>query len=104
ANAALLDPTQGKVLWKKRFSDKGTHPVLAGSDNDLYVAFFEQGKVKMAKVSRDGIGAASVVAKVSGDEPRPWLAPGRTKGDWLLAWQDQESNHAEAYIARISCR
>ncbi len=105
ANAALLDPTQGKVLWKKRFSDKGTHPVISvGVAGELYLAFFEGGKVKMAKVSRDGISAASVVAKVTGDEPRPWLAPGRSKGDWLLAWQDQESGHAEAYIAKISCR
>ena len=105
ANAALLDPTQAKVLWRKRFSDKGTHPVLGvGQQGEVYVAFFESGKIKMAKVSRDGIGQASTVAKISGDEPRPALAMGKTKGDWLLAWQDQESNHAEAYMARINCR
>ena len=105
ANAALLDPTQAKVLWRKRFSDKGTHPVLGtGQQGEIYVAFFESGKIKMAKVSRDGIGAASMVAKITGDEPRPVLTMGKTKGDWLLAWQDQESNHAEAYMARINCR
>jgi serine/threonine-protein kinase len=105
ANAALLDPTQAKVLWRKKFSDKGTHPVLGvGTQGEVYVSFFEQGKVKMAKVSRDGIGPASIVAKVTGDEPRPSLSSGRVAGEWLLAWQDQESNHAEAYVAKISCR
>jgi len=104
ANAALLDPTQAKVLWRKKFSDKGTHPVLGvGSQGEIEVAFFEQGKVKMAKVSRDGIGPASIVAKVTGDEPRPSLSSGRANGEWLMAWQDQESNHAEAYVAKISC-
>ncbi len=105
SNAALLDPTQAKVLWRKKFSDKGTHPVLGvGTQGEVYVSFFEQGKVKMAKVSRDGIGPASIVAKVTGDEPRPSLSSGRVAGEWLLAWQDQESNHAEAYVAKVSCR
>jgi serine/threonine-protein kinase len=105
SNAALLDPTQAKVLWRKKFSDKGTHPVLGvGTQGEVYVSFFEQGKVKMAKISRDGIGAASIVAKVTGDEPRPSLSSGRVAGEWLLAWQDQESNHAEAYVAKVSCR
>jgi hypothetical protein len=44
------------------------------------------------------------VAKVTGEQPRPWLASGRTKGEWLVAWQDAETLHTEVYVARVACR
>jgi serine/threonine protein kinase len=105
AFAALIDPVQGRVMWRKRFADKGGHPTLAASaDGEVTVAYFDQGRVRIAALTRDGVGAASSVAKVSGEQPRPWLAAGRTKGEWLVAWQDAETLHTEAYVARVSCR
>jgi serine/threonine protein kinase len=104
AFAALMDPVQGKVMWRKKFSDKGGHPALGVSaDGEVGVAYFEKGSVRMATLTRDGVGAASTVAKVSGDQPRPTMAAGQTKGEWYLAWQDTEATHSEVYVARIAC-
>jgi len=105
AYAAMIDAVKGKVLWRKRFADKGAHPSLAvGQDGAVAAAYFEGGRVKMAQLTRDGVSGASVIARVIGDQPRPWLAGGRAKGEWLLAWQDMESAHTEAYVARAVCR
>jgi eukaryotic-like serine/threonine-protein kinase len=104
AFAALMDPVLGKVMWRKKFSDKGGHPGLAVStEGEVGVAYFEKGLVRMAMLTRDGVGASSTVAKVSGDQPRPTLAAGQTKGEWQVAWQDTEATHSEVYVARVAC-
>ena len=55
-------------------------------------------------ISRDGVSTTSTFAKVTGDPPRPWIAPGRTKGDWFVAWLDVEAGHTEAFVSRLTCR
>jgi eukaryotic-like serine/threonine-protein kinase len=104
AFAALMDPVLGKVTWRKKFSDKGGHPGLGVSlEGEVVVAYFEKGVVRLATLTRDGVGAASTVAKVSGDQPRPTLTAGRSKGEWFVAWQDTEATHSEIYVSRIAC-
>jgi hypothetical protein len=109
AYAARLEPTAGRVVWHKKFSDGGGHPALAvNSDGQVAVAFFDGRRVKIAMLTRDDVGPASVVAKISPDQPRPWLVGGTGKGEWWLAWQDAEPQgttpaHAEPYVARIAC-
>jgi serine/threonine protein kinase len=104
AFAALMDPVLGKVTWRKKFSDKGGHPGLGvSSDGEVVVAYFEKGAVRLATLTRDGVGAASTVAKVSGDQPRPALAAGQSKGEWFVSWQDTEATHSEVYVARVTC-
>ncbi|MFO0669760.1 MAG: serine/threonine-protein kinase [Polyangiaceae bacterium] len=105
AFAALLEPAKGKVMWRKKFSEKGGRPSLSASKDGLVtVTFYEGGRVKMAVLTRDGVSASSTIAKVNGDQPRPWVAPGKGKGEFYLAWQDSEANHAEPYAARVVCR
>jgi serine/threonine protein kinase len=105
AQAALLDPIKGTVLWRKRFAPRGSHPAIASStEGDSEVAFYEAGRVRIAAISRDGVGAMSTFAKVTGDEPRPWIAPGRARGEWYVAWLDLEAGHTEAFVARLQCR
>jgi serine/threonine-protein kinase len=67
------------------------------------VAYFEANKIRMATLTRDGVGAPSVVAKVSGDQPRPSLSSARP-GEWFLSWQDTEERHSEVYAARVVCK
>ncbi len=104
--AALIDPLQGKVVWHNSFAPKGGHPGLGVSaSGDVVVAYFEAGRVKVAKVSRSGVGEGSPVARIIGsDHPRPWIAPGAQKGEWYVAWEDTEAGHTEPYAARVSCR
>jgi len=110
AFAAMLDPTQGKVIWRKKFSEKGKRPSVAANDaGQVAIAFYEAGRIKMVGVSRDGVGVQSVFARALGDHPRPHLAGGMEKGDWFVAWEDSEpasgANFArEVYAARLRCR
>ena len=105
ADAVLIDPVRGTVLWRKRFAPKGGHPAVAyAEDGPAEVAFYEAGRVRVAGISRDGVGTTSTFAKVTGDEPRPWIAPGRTRGEWLVSWLDVEAGHTEAFVARLQCR
>ncbi|MBV9949826.1 MAG: serine/threonine protein kinase [Myxococcales bacterium] len=105
AQAALLDPVKGTLLWRKRFAPRGSHPaVAAGLDGLAEVAFYEAGRVRLASISRDGVGTTSTFAKVTGDEPRPWIAPGRSHGEWFVSWLDLEAGHTEAFVARLQCR
>jgi hypothetical protein len=104
AEAALVDPLRGTVLWRKRFAPHGGHPAVASSPEGLAeVAFYEAGHVRVAPISRDGVGASSVFARAAGDFPRPWIAPGRLRGEWLVAWLDVEGSHAEPFVARLDC-
>ncbi len=105
ATAALIDPQRGTMLWRKRFAPKGGHPAVAfTADGGAEVAFYEAGRVRIAAISRDGVGTTSTFAKVTGDEPRPWIAPGRQRGEWFVSWLDVEAAHTEAFVARLQCR
>ena len=42
-------------------------------------------------------------AKTSAELPRPWIAPGKTKGEWLVAWKDFEGRHSEVFAAKLQC-
>jgi serine/threonine-protein kinase len=97
AQAALLDPAKGTMLWRKRFAPRGGHPAVAVSGDGLAeVAYYESGRVRIAAVSRDGVGTS--------DEPRPWIAPGRARGEWFVTWLDVEAGHTESFVARLQCR
>jgi hypothetical protein len=103
AAGALIDPVKGTLLWRKRFH--GTHPAVASTaEGQAEVAFYEGGRVRVAAVSRDGFGAVTTFARVTGDAPRPWITPGRNRGEWLVSWLDVEAGHTEAFVARLQCR
>jgi serine/threonine protein kinase len=105
AQAALLDPVKGTMLWRKRFAPRGGHPAVAVSSDGLAeAAYYESGRVRIAAVSRDGVGTTSTFAKVTGDQPRPWITGGRARGEWIVAWLDLESGHTETFAARLQCR
>jgi hypothetical protein len=78
--------------------------VATTPDGQAEVAFFEQGRVRVAAMSRDGVSTTSTFAKVTGDEPRPWIAPGRVRGEWFVSWLDLEAGHTEAFVSRLQCR
>jgi serine/threonine-protein kinase len=105
AQAALIDPVRGTVVWRKRFAPHGGHPAVAPArDGQAAVAFYEGGRVRIASISRDGVGPSSLFGRVSGDVPRPWITAGRQRGEWLVSWLDMESGHAEPLMARLQCQ
>ncbi len=106
AYAALIDPVKGNLMWHKRLAPQGGRPALAVSDGQVAVAYYEKDRIRMRILTRDvpDTSGISILAKVSGDQPRPWLAGGKQKGEWLVAWQDNEERHVEVYAARVSCK
>ncbi len=105
AYVALIDPMQGHVIWRKKFAERGGAPALGASDSGtVAVVFYEAGAVRIAMLAREGVGEPSTFARVTGEAPHASVAAGRTKDEWLVAWQDNEGSHTEVYAARVVCR
>jgi serine/threonine-protein kinase len=105
AMAARIDPKDGKVVWKFPVAPKASRPALVtGAEGQVMVAFYEQGRVKMSTLLQDAPGPASTLARVAGDHPRPWVAPGTQKGEYWVAWEDFEAQKPEPYVARVMCK
>jgi serine/threonine-protein kinase len=105
ANAAYVDPNNGTTIWRKRFAHRGTQVSLGldGNGGGL-VAWYQDGRVHVAPLTRDGVRDASSIARVTGEQPRPSIARGANHGEWLVAWTDYEAGHLEAYVARVICK
>jgi serine/threonine-protein kinase len=102
AHVALIEPAQGKVIWRKKLP--GGHPTLGASDGgQVMISWFDKGWVRIASVTRDGVGKESSFARVSGEPPRPWLAPGKKAGEWLVAWENFDGSRSEVDAARVVC-
>ncbi|MBI5533183.1 MAG: serine/threonine protein kinase [Deltaproteobacteria bacterium] len=101
-NVLAVDAATGDVLWRAVTSPQGTQ-IAVGSDPAGHgvVAWYEGTRLRVASLSKEGMGAASVLARVSGDHARPSLAWG--EGAWLLAWTSFEAGHTEVYAARVQC-
>jgi eukaryotic-like serine/threonine-protein kinase len=104
SNVALVEPAQGKVLWRKKLSTTGGHPSLGvGENGQTMISWFDKGWVRLATVTRDGVGKDSAFARVTGEPPRPWIAPGKKAGEWLVAWEDFDGSRSEVEAAKVVC-
>lgn len=105
ASAALLDAASGKPTWRTHFTRVGGHPAVAARpDGTGQLVWFEGGFVTTAAIGPSGVGPASRVARVIGDQPTPSISPGDKPGEWYLAWLHFEAGHLEPFAARIQCR
>ncbi|CAN5541256.1 hypothetical protein BH09MYX1_BH09MYX1_46140 [soil metagenome] len=101
---ALMEPAQGKVLWRRNFAPLGAKPALGvAADGSVMAAYYEKGTIRVASITRDRIGTPSVFAKTTMEVTRPWITPGKAKGEWYVAWSDMEGNHTEAFVAKLQC-
>jgi len=104
SNVALIEPAQGKVLWRKKLSATGGHPSIGSSESgQTTIAWFDKGWVHMASLTRDGVGKDSAFARVSGEPPRPWIAPGKNKNEWLVSWESFDDKRADVEAAKVVC-
>jgi serine/threonine-protein kinase len=105
AMAAFIEPQKAAPLWRKALAKSAGDPVVAISPaGEAQIAWYERGNVMTAAVGRDGVGPASKVARISGDQPMPSIAPGAKPGEWYVAWLDFETGHLEPYAARVQCK
>jgi serine/threonine-protein kinase len=104
ANLAFIDKDRGEVIWHREISRKGARPAVAVSGSSAAVAWYESSRVKIALISRDTLGDPSVLARVSGHQPYPAIAPGLEPGQWYISWRDYEAGHLEAFVVRAGCQ
>jgi serine/threonine-protein kinase len=103
--AAWIDAAKGTLMWRKRVTTHGGHPAVAATpEGEAKVVFYEGGRVRIASISRDGVGPVTTFGKTTGDQPRAWIAPGASHGEWLVSWLDVEAGRTEPFMARLECR
>jgi hypothetical protein len=104
AFVAFIDKDRGEAIWHREFAHKGARPSLTAAGSSVAVAWFETSRVKLGRLTRDGMEPPSVLARVSGYQPYPALAPGNQPGQWDISWRDYEAGHLEAFVVRASCQ
>jgi serine/threonine-protein kinase len=104
--AAFIDSSSAQPLLHRHFAKQGQHPgVAVAPSGQALVAWYESGKILVAPITKDGgVGTPSKIARISGEQPMPSIAPGPKPGEWYLAWLDYETGHLETYAARVLCR
>ncbi len=104
AYAAFIDPKLGTMLWRKKFAQSGGRPSVAIAQGGVgRVAWFEGGRLKTATITRDGVAAPSVLARVVGDQPPPSIVAGDEAHAWAISWLDFEAGKLEPYAVRAVC-
>ncbi|MES1185621.1 MAG: serine/threonine-protein kinase [Myxococcales bacterium] len=104
AYAAYLEHDKTEPLWHREFSPKGIRPTLVATPDKTLIAWYEDSRLKLAELGRDGLGKASVLARANGFQPEPDVTRGEKPGQWLIAFRDYESAHFEAFGLRAECR
>ncbi|HTQ05857.1 MAG TPA: serine/threonine-protein kinase [Polyangiaceae bacterium] len=103
ANVAFLENGKPQPLWHRTFAEKGAHPAIVGDDGGLAAAWYEEARLRLAPLGRDGVGLPSVVNRVSGLQPHPALSRGGKAGEWIVAWRDYEAAHLELFALKAEC-
>jgi serine/threonine-protein kinase len=104
AYAAYVERDKAEPLWHREFSSKGIRPTLVATKDKTLIAWYEDSRLKLAELGRDGLGKASVLASVKGFQPEPDVTHGEKPGQWLVAFRDYESAHFEAFGLRTECQ
>lgn len=90
-------------LWHREFSRKAARSNLGGDERGVVLAYYEDSRVKLARLTRDGLGSPSILSRINGNHPPPDLARGENPGQWYLAFRDFESAHFEVFALRAQC-
>ncbi len=103
SHLVAVDAKSGEVLWRKTLASAGSDVVVAtGPSGRGLVVWFGGGRLRAATLKRDGMGGASVLARVHGEQAAPSLVED-PKGGWLSAWTCFEGGRPEAFVARLRC-
>lgn len=104
-NASLAYLTaSGALGWRRSLAASGSRPVIAHNASDRVVVWFEEARLKLARLSQEGVGPASILTRVTGFQPHPSVVAGEGSGVWYVAWRDFEAGHLEAFVLRTECQ
>jgi serine/threonine-protein kinase len=102
-SVALLEKDKGQLLWRRELPAKVARPAVAANANGAVVSWFDESRLRLAPLTRDGLGAVTTLSRVSGFQPAPDLAAGEKPGQWYVSWRDFESAHLEVFALRTEC-
>ncbi|HYP78104.1 MAG TPA: serine/threonine-protein kinase [Polyangiaceae bacterium] len=103
ASVAFVDKDKGQMLWRRDLPAKVVRPAVAASGNTAVISWFDESRLRLAQLTRDGLGAVTSLSRVSGFQPQPDLAAGEKPGQWYVSWRDFESAHFEVFALRTDC-
>jgi serine/threonine protein kinase len=103
ASVAFVDKDKGQMLWHRDMPAKVVRPAVAASNNSAVISWFDESRLRIAPLTRDGLGAVTSLSRVSGFQPQPDLAAGEKPGQWYISWRDYESAHLEVFALRTEC-
>jgi eukaryotic-like serine/threonine-protein kinase len=103
ASVAFVDKDKGQMLWHRDMPAKVVRPAVAASNNNAVISWFDESRLRIAPLTRDGLGAVTSLSRVSGFQPQPDLAAGEKPGQWYISWRDYESAHLEVFALRTEC-
>ena len=104
ASVAFLEKDKGQLLWRRDLPGKVMRPTVAAAGSSAAIAWFDDARLRLAPLTRDGVGAVTSISRVSGFQPQPDLAAGDKPGEWYISWRDYESAHLEVFALRTECR
>jgi len=104
AYLAAVDTANGSVGWKRVIASRAAQVGVAmRSDGTGLASWYDGGRFRVARVTRDGVGEGAVVGRAHGEQAMPSVAAAAKPGEWLVAWTCFEAGHPEAFVARITC-
>ena len=103
ASVAFVEKDKGLMLWRRELPAKVARPAVAATGNAAVISWFDESRLRLAQLTRDGVGAVTSLSRVSGFQPTPDLAAGEKPGQWYVSWRDFESAHFEVFALRTEC-
>jgi serine/threonine-protein kinase len=104
AHAAYFTAANGEVIWRRDLGPKALSPSLAVSGSDVAIAWYDGGRLRLARINRDGISEPTLLGRATGYQPPPNLLAGTKPGEWIVAWRDFEAGQHEGFLARAECK
>jgi serine/threonine protein kinase len=103
AAVAFVDKDKGQMLWRRDLPAKVVRPAVAATGSSAVISWFDESRLRIAALTRDGLGAVTSLSRVSGFQPQPDVAAGEKPGQWYISWRDYESAHLEVFALRTEC-
>jgi serine/threonine-protein kinase len=104
AHVAYYSATTGEVIWRRELGPRALSPALAVAGNDVAIAWYDQNRIRLARLTKDGVGNSTLIGRASGYQPPADVIGGSKSGEWLVAWRDFEAGQHEGFIVRAECK
>lgn len=104
ANAAFVSASSGEIIWRREIGPKALRPSVAASEREIALVWYEDKRLRLARMTKNGFEKPSVLARGSGVQPTPAVVPGESPGQWYVSWRDFEAARPEAFVLRAQCR